>query len=206
MARDLFARYDETPDPDFYKLPRLVEHIDERAIAAVERLYRERLPAGGSVLDLMSSWVSHLPPDVAYRRIVGLGMNADELTANSRLEAYVVQDLNVQPKLPFTTNEFDAVAICVSIQYLTQPVTVLREAARVVKTGSPIVITFSNRCFPTKAVAIWQALEGRGHCALVARYLSDAGGWNDIEQLDRSPRNGDSLYAVAARRNADRIA
>ncbi len=197
-----FARYDETPDAGFYLEPRLVEHIDSQAIAAVEQLYRERLPQRGDVLDLMSSWVSHLPAEIAYGRVVGLGMNASELAANARLAAYVVHDLNANPQLPFETASFDAVTICVSIQYLTQAVYVLREAARVARPAAPIVITFSNRCFPTKAVAIWQMQDGRGHRELVKRYLEEAGGWEAIETLDRSARRGDPLFAVVARRAA----
>ena len=200
--RRAFSRYDETPDRSFYGEPRFVEHIDAAAIAAVEQLYRERLPPGGDVLDLMSSWVSHLPPDVRYGRAVGLGMNLQELERNPRLDAYVVHDLNAAPQLPFAAAEFDAITICVSIQYLTQPAFVLRDAARVARPSAPLVITFSNRCFPTKAVAIWQALDARGHRELVTRYLADAGGWDAIETLDRSPRRGDPLYAVTARRSA----
>ncbi len=196
-------RYDDTPDRAFYREPRLVEHIDAGAIAAVEQLYRECLPPGGCVLDLMSSWVSHLPAEVAYERVVGLGMNAIELAANPRLDAYVVHDLNAAPQLPFGAADFDAVTLCVSIQYLTQPVLVLRDAARVCRPHAPLVISFSNRCFPTKAVAVWQALGGRGHCELVARYLADAGGWEAVRTLDRSARRGDPLFAVIARRTAD---
>ena len=197
-----FARYDETPDARFYREPRLVEHIDAHAIAAVEELYRERLPPGGDVLDLMSSWVSHLPAEIGYGRVVGLGMNEIELAANPRLEGYIVADLNANPQMPFETASFDAVSICVSIQYLTHAPSVLREAARVARPGAPIVITFSNRCFPTKAVAIWQMLDSRGHLELVKRYLEEAGGWESIETLDRSARRGDPLLAVVARRAA----
>ena len=147
-----FRREDEAPDEDFYAEPRLVTHIDEQAIAAVRQLYREYLPADGTVLDLMSSWVSHLPAEVAYSRVVGLGMNRTELAANPRLDGFVVHDLNRDPRLPFADAEFDAAAICVSIQYLTRPVAVLRDLGRVLVAGGPLVISFSNRCFPTKAV------------------------------------------------------
>ena len=85
LPRELFSRIDESPDELFYAAPRLVTHIDDAAIAAVTRLYREHFPPGGAVLDLMSSWVSHLPPEVAYRKVVGLGMNREELAANPRL-------------------------------------------------------------------------------------------------------------------------
>ena len=199
---NLFHRQDETPDSEFYHFPRFVTHIDDRAIAAVTQLYREYFPPDSALLDLMSSWVSHLPAEVRYRRVVGLGMNQAELRANSRLDTYLVQDLNQQPPLPFADAEFDGAAICVSIDYLTQPVAVLRELARVLRPEAPLVITFSNRCFPSKAVAAWHALDDRGHLALVQQYLEAAGGWHAIELLDRSPLppgRSDPLFAVVAR-------
>ena len=192
-----FRRDDEGPDAEFYSFPRLVTHIDDRAIAAVTQLYRELFPAGGAVLDLMSSWVSHLPPEVTYRRVVGLGMNAEELAANPRLTAWVVHDLNQEPRLPFADGEFGGAGLCVSVDYLVRPVEVLRDLARVVRAGGRVVITFSNRCFPTKAIALWHVLDDGGHVELVARYLAGAGGWTGIERLDRSPaEGGDPLYAV----------
>ena len=197
-----FRRVDESPDGEFYRTPRLVTHIDDAAIGGVTELYRELFPPGGALLDLMSSWVSHLPEDVTYRRVVGLGMNAVELAANPRLDAHVVQDLNRDPRLPFADGEFDGVGCCVSIDYLTQPVAVLREVARVLRPGGPVVITFSNRCFPTKAVAVWHGLDDQGHLRLVEHYLEQSGGFRDIRGIDRSPkvrrRHGDPLYAVVA--------
>jgi ubiquinone/menaquinone biosynthesis C-methylase UbiE len=146
----------------------------------------------------MSSWVSHLPPEVRYRRVVGLGMNETELRRNDRLDSYVVQNLNENPRLPFGDAEFDGCGICVSIDYLTRPVEVLREVGRVLRAGSPLVITFSNRCFPTKAVAVWHQLDDRGHVRLVEGYLEEAGNFRDIRGLDRSSRRlfSDPLYAV----------
>ena len=195
-----FGREDEGPDADFYAQPRLVTHIDEAAISAVTQLYREYLPVGGAVLDLMSSWVSHLPAEAAYSRVVGLGMNRVELAANPRLDGYVVHDLNRDPRLPFADAEFDAAAICVSIQYLTRPAAVLRDLGRVLTAGGPLVITFSNRCFPTKAVRAWLLRDEVGHAALVARHLKAARTWTGIQHLDRSPQAGDPLHAVIARR------
>jgi SAM-dependent methyltransferase len=195
---DSFRRYDETPDTWFYAQPRFVEHIDDGAIAAVTHLYRELFPTGARVLDLMSSWVSHLPPETEYARVVGVGLNEEELAANPRLDEHLVLDLNSTPRLPFETDAFDAAGICVSIQYLTQPVEVLREVGRVLVPGAPLVVTFSNRCFPTKAVAIWQALDDLGHADLVMSYLRSAANWSNIHTLDRSPRAplGDPLFAV----------
>jgi SAM-dependent methyltransferase len=198
IPEEAFRRTDEMPDEEFYRTPRLVRHIDDRAIAAVTQLYRELFPAGGEILDLMSSWVSHLPPEVAYRRVIGLGMNEVELRRNERLDSYVVQNLNTNPGLPFGEAEFDGVGICVSIDYLTRPAEVLREVGRVLKVGVPLIVTFSNRCFPTKAVQIWRQLDDRGHVQLVESYLEEAGNFRNVRSLDRSPRRlfSDPLYAV----------
>ena len=198
LPREAFRRYDETPDEDFYRTPRLVTHIDDRAIAAVTQLYREFFPPGGEILDLMSSWVSHLPPEVEYHRVIGLGMNEVELRRNERLDSYLVQNLNTNPRLPFGDGDFDGAGICVSIDYLTRPIEVLREVGRVLKVGAPLVISFSNRCFPTKAVAIWHQLDDEGRMRLVERYLGEAGNFSRVRSLDRSPRRlfSDPLYAV----------
>ncbi len=198
LPEEAFRRADETPDEEFYRTSRLVTHIDDRAIAAVTQLYREFFPPGGEIIDLMSSWVSHLPPEVEYRRVVGLGMNEEELRRNPRLDAYVVQNLNRDPVLPFDNEEFDGCGICVSVDYLTRPVEVLREVGRVLEVGAPVVITFSNRCFPSKAVAIWHQLDDKGHIRLVEEYLREAGNFRNIRGLDRSPRRmfSDPLYAV----------
>jgi SAM-dependent methyltransferase len=201
-----FRRFDESPDEEFYLLPRFVTHIDDRAIAAVTQLYREFFPPGGEILDLMSSWVSHLPPEVDYRRVIGLGMNEAELLRNERLDSYVVQNLNAEPQLPFADEEFDGCGICVSIDYLTRPVEVLREVGRVLKIGAPLIISYSNRCFPTKAIAVWHQLDDRGHMQLVERYLREAGNWKDVRGLDRSPRRlfSDPLYAIVGRSTGPR--
>ena len=201
LPEEAFRRADEAPDEEFYRTPRLVTHIDDRAISAVTQLYRELFPPGGELLDLMSSWVSHLPPEIEYRRVIGLGMNEVELRRNERLDSYVIHNLNTEPRLPFAEAEFDGVGICVSIDYLTRPVAVLREVGRVLKVGAPTIISFSNRCFPSKAVAVWHELDDRGHMQLVERYLEDAGNFADIRSLDRSPRRmfNDPLYAVVGR-------
>ncbi len=202
-----FRRADETPDEQFYRQPRFVTHIDEGAIAAVTGLYREYFPAGGRILDLMSSWISHLPPDVGYDEVAGLGLNHAELECNPRLTSFEVQNLNATPRLPFADHSYDAAGITVSIDYLTDPAAVLRDLGRVLVPGGPVVISFSNRCFPTKAVAVWHTLDDAGHLQLVQHYLEAAGNWTDIVALDRSPRSarggltGDPLYAVVGRAN-----
>lgn len=201
LPDQLFKRHDESSDSQFYSQPRLVTHIEDATIGAVTKLYRELLPPDGVVLDLMSSWVSHLPEEMNFSRIAGLGMNQRELEANPRLTEFVVRDLNAQPTLPYGDEEFDAVVCCVSIQYLTRPVEVMRDVARVVRSGAPLLITFSNRCFPTKAVMAWQMLDDNGHLELVEAYLQNAGGWTGIEKLDRTPAGSrEPLLTVVARK------
>ena len=199
LPEGAFSKADSLPDAAFYAQPRFVTHIDEGAIAAVTQVYREVLPPGGALLDLMSSWVSHLPEDVAYASVVGHGMNAEELAANRRLSRRFVQDLNVCPALPAADASFDAVCLCVSVQYLQRPVEVFREVARVLRLGGPFVVSFSNRCFPTKAVAIWQALPGPDQQHLVAAYMREAG-FADVAGRAWTPLHGDPLWVVIGRR------
>ena len=170
-----FRRLDEEPDELFYEPARLVTHIDDGAIASLTGFYRTLLPANGVLLDLMSSWVSHLPPEVRYAEVIGHGMNAEELAANPRFDRWFVHNLNRDPRLPLADASIDAAMICVSIQYLQQPVAVLCEVRRALRPGAPLAISFSNRCFWTKAVAVWRALDDDGHARLVELYLRQAG-------------------------------
>jgi SAM-dependent methyltransferase len=198
-----FTKADPADDAEFYTQPRLVTHIDDEAIAALTAFYRQALPAGGAVMDLMSSWVSHLPPDVGYAEVIGHGMNAAELAANPRLTRTFVQDLNREPALPLKDASLDAVTICVSIQYLEQPVEVLAEIARVLRPGGAAHIAYSNRCFPTKAVTIWRMLDGDSHARLISLYLDRAG----FTQIDahrlRDGRDSDPMTVVTGRRRTE---
>ncbi len=201
LSPGAFARPDDSDDALFYRQPRFVTHIEDATIAAVTGLYREILPPGGKILDLMSSWVSHYPPEIHFRRVAGLGMSREELAANPVLTDFQVQNLNQFPQLPFADEDFDAATICVSVQYLTNPVAVLRDLGRTLKADAPLVISFSNRCFPTKAVLAWQMTGDAGHLDLVAGYLEAAGNWKGIEKLNRTPQNArEPLLAVVARR------
>ena len=202
LPPEAFRRADESPDQQFYAFPRLVTHIDEGAVAAVTDLYRTHVPEGGAVLDLMSSWVSHLPPEAEYGRVAGLGMNAEELDANPRLTEWTVQSLNDEHVLPYADAAFDAALCCVSVQYLTRPVETFAEVARVLRPGAPFVVTFSNRCFPTKAVLAWRSLDDEGHAALVGSYFDAAGGFDAPDTTVHRPAHGDPLIGVVARRAA----
>ena len=196
---DFFRRYDERPDEHFYEQPRLVTHIDDATIAALTQVYRELIPPGSRVLDLMSSWISHLRTPPASLTV--LGMNRHELERNPLATAVVVHDLNAEPHLPFADATFDAVTCCVSVDYLVRPVEVFADVARVLRPDGLFAITFSNRCFPTKAIRGWLATDERGRTAIVAEYFRQAGGWEPAQVERRTPPGwGDPLDAVWARR------
>ncbi|HEY2222110.1 methyltransferase domain-containing protein [Actinomycetospora sp.] len=191
-----FDRADEGEDTVFYGPPRLVQHIDDAAIAAVSAYYDE-VGVAGDVLDLMSSWVSHLstPP----RHLTALGMNAAELEANTWAHERVIHDLNADPHLPFADAAFDAAVCTVSVDYLTSPVAVFREVGRVLRPGGRFALTFSNRCFPTKAVRGWLATDDAGHQEIVAAYFRASGVFGEPVAA-RRPSGGDPVFGVSAAR------
>jgi len=195
-----FDRGDPSPDGRFYVVPRLVTHIDPGAVAAVGVLYDE-LGVRGEVLDLMSSWVSHFTS--RPERLTVLGMNREELDDNPHAAHAVVHDLNADPTLPFGDASFDDAVCCVSVDYLVEPVAVFREVARVLRPGGRFVCTFSNRCFPTKAVRGWLQASDAQRCDIVARYFRLAGDYEPAVVETRVPFAvagfGDPLYAVWSR-------
>jgi len=174
--------------------------IDGGAIAAITDLYREILPPGGAILDVLSGWVPHLPPEAPYRRVVGIGSDKRALAENPFLDDWRVQDLNGNPFLPFASGEFDGATICAAIQNLARPAEVIREVARVLRPGAPLIVTFSNRCHATKAIGCWCLHDETGQLCLVAQHFAEAGNWADIRCLDRTPpQGGVPLYAVIGR-------
>jgi len=203
LPDELFARVDEGDDAHFYQVPRLVAHIDPGTIAALTRYYRDVLPDGARLLDLMSSWISHLPPERRYASVAGLGMNAVELDANERLDTRVVHDLNRDPRLPFGDAVFDAVMIAVSVQYLTRPVEVFRDIARVLAPGGRLIVAMSHRCFPTKAVRAFHQLSADDRIRLIGAYIELAGGLVTPQFIDRSPAGEDPLWIVTATKGVD---
>lgn len=199
LRAGFFSRADETPDACFYAPPRLVTHIDPAAIQAVGALYEE-LGLDCEVLDLCASWVSHFRS--APARLVVVGMNELELARNPQATARLVHDLNRDPRLPFSAASFDAATCCVSVDYLVRPIEVFDEVARVLRPGGPFVCTFSNRCFPTKAIRGWLESDDAGHLAIVGEYFRRSRGWEAPVAQERTPRGhpGDPLFAVWARR------
>lgn len=190
-----FERIDGRPDGEFYALPRLVTHIDDDAIAAVGELYDE-LGIDGEVLDLMSSWVSHFR--TAPARLIVLGMNEHELGANPAAAERIVHDLKADPRIPLPDESVDDVVCCASVDYLTRPVEVFRDVARVLRPGGRFVCTFSNRVFPTKAIRGWLEATDEQRRAIVVDYFERSGVFEPATAALRTPlgHRGDPLSAV----------
>ncbi len=201
-----FRREDEAADDLFYALPRKVVHFDAPAAAMLAALYAEILPPGGSYLDLMAGWRSHLPLDqLRPQRVTGLGLNAEEMLENGDLsEGEIwVHDLNREPHLPFASEEFDAVLCAASVQYLIHPLEVFAEVWRILKPGGCFVLSFSNRSFPTKATAVWLGTDDHQHLELVASYFIHSAAWEGLNARIKSVETGappaeDPLYIVWA--------
>jgi SAM-dependent methyltransferase/FKBP-type peptidyl-prolyl cis-trans isomerase 2 len=193
---EAFRRDDETPDGLFYEKPRLVQHIDDTAIEMVKNTYGRFLKNNMNVLDLMSSWQSHLPDRMEFARLVGLGLNDRELKNNNRLSERVVQDLNLSPVLPFESDSFDAVLCSVSVEYLTNPLAIFEEVSRVLRTDGYFIVTFSNRWFPTKAIRIWKELHEFERMGLVLEYFIRSGGFKNLQTYSFRglPRPHDDKY------------
>ncbi len=199
--QSMFSREDESDDSLFYSVPRFETHIDDQTIAAITALYREYLVPGSAVLDLMSSWISHLPEEMAFGRVCGLGMNLEELRSNPRLDDYVVQDLNLDPVLPYADSSFDAVLIAVSVQYLIHPVEVFKSIGQVLKPGGSCIVSTSHRLFPTKAIRAFMVLPAAQRCALVAGFFNYTGLFEPAIVLDRSPPGtSDPLWVILAKK------
>ena len=193
---------DEGDDAAFYAPPRLVTHIDDDAIAAVGELYEE-LGINGDVLDLMSSWVSHFRRPPRHLRV--LGMNKVELEANSKAAELIVHDLNADPRIPLADRSVDDAVCCVSVDYLTRPVEVFRDVARVLQPNGRFVCTFSNRLFQTKAIRGWLYASDDDHCRIVTEYFRQSRVFGPATVSRRTPpdHRGDPLFAVWATRITD---
>ena len=199
---EMFERLDDSEDERFYEAARKVVHIDESAIAAVGDFIGTAFAPDGVLLDLMSSWRSHLPEGFQKHRLVGLGMNAEEMADNPDLDDSVVHNLNVDPVLPFEDNFFNGAMVTVSIQYMIKPLEVFAEVCRILKPGAPFAVFFSNRMFPTKAIRVWQVIRDAGKRELVEKYFQVTEGFEEPLFYDLSPNPGasDPMYVVCARK------
>ena len=176
-------------------------HIDQGAITAISDFFKTQIPENAEVLDLMSSWRSHWPADHPKEKMVGLGLNQVELKENPDLDEFVVHNLNTNPELPFEDDSFDAVIITVSAQYLTKPIETFAQVNRILRPGGMVIVSFSNRMFPSKAVLIWRNSTDRGRVDLVGSYMEAAGNFEDIQGSFLNPTTSppdDPMYAVHA--------
>jgi hypothetical protein len=139
-----FARLDSSPDTIFYAEPRFVEHVDTQAVESMTAYISDRLlQDGDSVLDLCSSWTSHIKPSnsLKLKLVAGIGMNSKELEANPALTEWAVLDLNANRnvKLPYENASFDVVMCQLSIDYLIYPLEVMKEISRVLKVRNEVI-------------------------------------------------------------------
>lgn len=192
-----FRRQDESPDMEFYQKPRLVWHIDSTAADIVRQIHGRFINQQTRILDLMSSWQSHLPFGVQPKHVIGLGLNETELSRNQSLDHYVVHDLNHTPRLPFDANSFDLVVCSLSIEYLTAPWDLFTDLARVIAPGGYMVVTFSNRWFEPKAIRIWSELHEFERMGLVLEYFRHGNLFVDLHtySVRGLPRPVDDRYS-----------
>jgi len=201
-----FIRSDGNDDAWFYEVPRLVYHTDEPAVASLTQYYRTSIPARSDILDICSSWVSHYPQEFprTMKSIAGMGMNELELKYNGQLTAgYKTKDLNDNPNLPYPDDSFDAVTCVVSMDYLVQPVEILKEVHRVLRPGGKIIVSQSNHCFPSKTIAMWLGMSDQQHLELINGYFQYAGGFEPRRAFDITaslPNNErrDAMYVIEA--------
>lgn len=206
------TKLDPNSDLSFYSFPRFVTHVDENFIDQLTNLYRERLQPHTRILDLMSSWVSHLPEEMEFDHVEGHGMNEEELAKNPRLNHYFIQDLNKNPKIPLGDHEFDAVLIAVSVQYLQYPEAIFAEIHRILQPKGQIILSFSNRMFYQKAIAAWRDGLDLTRINLVKSYLNYTKGFSEPEIIVKSSnvpsflqmlgiQGADPFYAVISQKS-----
>ena len=207
------TKLDDSDDSLFYSIPRFVTHVDQGFIQQLTQLYRDRLQPNSRILDLMSSHISHLPQEIEFAHVEGHGMNQEELARNQRFNRYFTQDLNKNPQLPLADEDFDAVLICVSVQYLQYPDAIFSEIHRILKPGGIAIISFSNRMFYQKAIAAWRDGTEASRVALVKGYFKSVAGFTPPEVITHSSSipsflqilrisGGDPFYAIISNRSS----
>ncbi|XP_019086322.1 PREDICTED: uncharacterized protein LOC104720535 [Camelina sativa] len=184
------------PDREFYSYPRFVNHVDDGFISSLTELYRNRLRPGSIVLDLMSSWVSHLPEEVKYEKVVGHGLNAQELARNPRLDYFFLKDLNEDQIFQFEDKYFDAVLCSVGVQYIDQ---VFAQVYRVLKPGGVLIVSFSNRMFYEKAIRVWRDGTEYSRVRLVVQYFQSIEGFTQPEIIRQQQPPGSAQMSFLTR-------
>eukprot|EP00971_Amphidinium_carterae_P139237 2759089-Amphidinium_carterae.1 len=204
---DDFRRQDEMDDTVFYSAPRFCTHVDDNFVQTLTQFYEQVFKdyKDPRILDICSSWISHYPEEKCWSHVSITGMNDAELKANRQADDYALRNLNVDPTLPYKDASFDIVTCTVSMDYLNKPLEVMKEVGRVLKPGGTVILSTSNRCFPTKAVDIWLRTEDMGHVLIYGSYIHYTGQFERPEALDLTPPLGrlgfcDPVYVVIGKR------
>jgi SAM-dependent methyltransferase len=194
LTPEALSRKDEQADTLFYKTDRFVHHIDGTAKVNLTRIYNTFLRPGQRIVDLMAGWESHLPEGIDG--IYGIGLNPNEMKNNPALTDYRVKDLNKSPILDIADRSVDAVVCSLSVEYLTDPVAVFREAGRMLRPGGRFIVAFSNRWFPEKAIRIWKDLHEFERMGLVLEMFRDAGCFRNLSTVSIRgyPRPANDTY------------
>merc|ERR1712156_198393 len=204
LGSNHLERQDERSDSIFYETPRFVTHIDDFAIESLLNYYDENLKSETRIVDLCSSWISHLPNQLNFKSVIGIGMNEKELKANKRLTKHYVVDLNKNPKLNMVKSEsIDSVLCTVSVDYLIRPFEVFSEVHRILKPGGSFIVSFSNRMFGTKAIKAWLMTNDEAHLYIVTYYFHISAKWekvtiSDITQKHTGDEHRDPMYLFHA--------
>jgi len=211
FSDDSLEREDDNPDSEFYFQARLTNHLDAAALIQLKSVYSDLVPAHSEILDLMSSINSHIDEQLESKKIIGLGMNEEELSANPCLDETFVHDINQEPRLPFADASFDIIICSLSIEYITQPSLLFDEVARILRPGGRFIISFSNRWFPTKVVKVWNNLHDFERVGVVMEHFIASAHFGEINtySLRGKPRPpgdrhnialSDPLYVIWAER------
>ena len=201
---------DISDDEIFYQQPRFVHHLSDSFRTRLTTLYSEYLLNHHIILDLMSSWVSHLPTNIRYKKVIGHGMNEAELSSNERLDRFFVQNLNKKQNMPIEDSSVDVGLIVAGWQYLQYPEKVSLELSRVIKSDSLLIISFTNRAFWTKAPNIWTYSSEEKRIEYVTSVLT-SNGWRIEKILNEKTQDkklfgfysseSDPFFSVIARNN-----
>ena len=201
---------DISDDEIFYQQPRFVHHLSDSFRTRLTSLYSEYLLNHHIILDLMSSWVSHLPTNIRYKKVIGHGMNQAELSSNERLDSFFVQNLNKKQNMPIEDSSIDVGLIVAGWQYLQYPEKVSLELSRIIKSDSLLIISFTNRAFWTKAPNIWTYSSEEKRIEYVTSVLT-ANGWRIEKVLNEKTQDkklfgfysseSDPFFSVIARNN-----
>ena len=188
------GKSDISDDEIFYQQPRFVHHLSDSFRTRLTNLYSEYLLKHYIILDLMSSWVSHLPPNIRYKKVIGHGLNQAELSSNERLDSFFVKNLNKKQNMPIEDSSIDVGLIVAGWQYLQYPEKISLELSRIIKSDSLLIISFTNRAFWSKSPNIWTYSSEVKRIEYVTSILID-NGWR-IEKILNEKTYQENLFGL----------